>query len=287
MRREILASRTPETLTRSRYEHKLLLGEAEALALEIALADRLALKLFPCGDATRIVTIYLDRRDGLLARHALEDRGAHLRVRVKGFFPAEPPFDEEGGEVPWGTNRSAAGRVPRAAGANAPAERIARELGADPAAALSSAASPGLALEVKRRRAGLTRKERIWCRPAELPVLLAGADDARCRRLRLDRIAPGVRPLCMVGYVRRVYEDPAATLRVTVDRRLGRAVAGAAELALLATGVPPEVPATPDAPVVAEIKHLGPLPGWIADTVERAEARFSKLVWALRGVVER
>ena len=241
MRREILAERASETLTQARYEHKLLLGEEEALALEIAVADRLALKLFPCGEATRIVTLYLDRRDGLLTRHALENRGAHLRVRVKGFFAAtEPPQT-----------------------------------------------TPGLAVEVKRRRRGLTRKERIWCVPAELPDVLAGRGDGNARHLRLDRIAPGARPVCLIGYERRVYEDPAATLRVTIDRRLGWAPAGGAEVALLATGLPPAVPPAPEAPVVAEIKHLGPLPGWIAGTAGRADARFSKLVWGLSALVRR
>jgi hypothetical protein len=241
MRREILASRTPETLTRTRYEHKLLLGEEEALALEIAVADRLALKLFPCGEATRIVTLYLDRRDGLLSRHALAARGAHLRIRVKAFFAATdaPP------------------------------------------------ATPGLALEVKRRRFGLTRKERVWCLPPELPVLLAATADPRARRLRLDRIAPDARPLCLVGYVRRVYEDPAAMLRVTIDRRLGWRPAGGAELAQLAQGLAPEIPPAPGAPVVAEIKHLGPLPGWIEAAAGRARPGFSKLVWALSALAGR
>ncbi len=258
MRREILAARAPETLTWARFEHKLLLREEEALALEIAVADRLPLKLFPCGEATRIVTLYLDRRDGLLHRHALEGRGAHLRVRVKGFFAA-----------PASADRVLLGPLGEANAA--PANQVLE----------ASVPTPGLALEVKRRRGRLTRKERVWCLPAELPALLAGVDDPRTRSIGLHRLLPGARPLCVVGYVRRVYEDPSGTLRVTIDRRLGRARAGTAELMRLAAGLPPEVPATPDAPVVAEIKHLGPLPAWIAAKAGQAEAHFSKLLWAL------
>jgi hypothetical protein len=413
MRREIFGARSPEALTRARIERKLLLGEEEALALEIAVADRLALKLFPCGETTRIVTLYLDRPDGLLVRHALEGRGAHLRVRVKGFFPApsapgsnglpaslvvpvDPPApamhavvsENQASPEPRGGNGSAVtgalagdpalrssgpGGIPerRGAGRHAgapvstegqgprgsdrspdpagsgdhvsvrksnhgsrrigPASTRADAIppadgnhalrpngsprppdadgfagaaslvedpgrgggrrpvpgngvpGGDPAAPASLApvpTTPGLAVEVKRRRGGLTRKERTWCLPAELPALLAG-EDPRARRLGLHRIAPGARAVCLVGYLRRVYEESSGTLRVTIDRQLGTAEAGPAELARLVAGLPPEVPPAPDAPVVTEVKHLGPLPGWIAGTVARAEAPFSKLVWAL------
>jgi hypothetical protein len=385
MRREMFGARSSDALTRTRYEHKLLLREEEALALEIAVADRLALKLFPCGETTRIVTLYLDRPDGLLSRHALEGRGVHLRVRVKGFFPAPPTpagnelpaiplpavyavlapavetpgahepsaatvasgnqrvgpgrlFDTSGetgasatgagaeGLPPDGPDRlldtageNGAAAAPLLAGhpgIRAGAPRRAHEAAGgeglaeamhlpdghgrpgrrrpshgngvpdgDPAALASLAAppapsTPGLAVEVKRRRGSLTRKDRTWCLPAELPALLAG-EDPRARRLGLHRLVPGARPSCLVGYLRRVYEDPSGTLRVTIDRQLGTVPGGPAEVARLVAGLPPEVPPAPDAPVVAEIKHLGPLPGWIVGTVGRAEAHFSKLVWAL------
>lgn len=241
MNGELQTAPFPEALTRARYEHKLLLREGEELAIEVAVADRLPVKRFPCGETTQIVTLYLDRADGLLARHAMEQRGAHVRVRVKGFFSAIDPLR--------GTTE--------------------------------------LAVEVKRRRGGLTRKERVWCMPPELPEILAGRGDGDVRRLRLGRIAPGALPVCVVGYERRVYEDPAATLRVTIDRRLGCARAGSREVALLAAGLPAGVLPAPEAPVVVEIKHMGALPGWIASVAGRADARFSKLAWALLALAGR
>lgn len=87
-----------EQLTRARFERKLVLDDAGALAFQLALAGRLFPRRFAGSDRTLVTSIYLDRPDGGLVRRVLRGAGAMTRVRVKLYQPAGagaagPPVD--------------------------------------------------------------------------------------------------------------------------------------------------------------------------------------------------
>jgi hypothetical protein len=134
-------------------------------------------------------------------------------------------------------------------------------------------AIPGrVVLEVKRERAGLTSKERLWLRREEV------ADALRA-------VAPGhgvLAPLVATSYRRVVYQ-PGGAWRVTIDDAL---TFYPASWALFAPGAPAWAaglgpPVGREERVVVELKHTpGALPPWL-EALARAAVPYSKFAEAV------
>jgi len=126
-------------------------------------------------------------------------------------------------------------------------------------------------LEVKRERAGLTSKERLWVLREDVPDAARG-------------LAPGhgaLAPLVATSYRRVVYQ-PGPAWRVTLDDALSF---HAATWALFARGAPPwagtlGAPLGREERVIVELKHApGALPGWL-EALARGAVLYSKFAHA-------
>jgi hypothetical protein len=131
-------------------------------------------------------------------------------------------------------------------------------------------------LEVKRERAGITSKERVWVPRAEVAGALA------CR------VAPAfgrLDPAVATSFRRQVFQ-PCAGWRVTVDRDLTFHEAGwellGADAAAWGALLPAPFGAEPR--VIVELKHgLDGLPAWLAALAARAQP-YSKFAAAIMQV---
>jgi hypothetical protein len=128
-------------------------------------------------------------------------------------------------------------------------------------------------LEVKRERAGVTTKERVWVPRGDARAVLAGTG-AVALSVADARLAPVV----AVRYERHVFQT-CATWRVTLDRRLAFHDVGWSAFDDGRRLAPPF--ARSDAAIL-ELKYAGDgVPAWLAGLVDARARRFSKFVEAV------
>lgn len=269
------ASKSATSITDERQEIKYLLGAATGRELAVELNNRLPKHHFK-GPGARplpgaqhwVTTVYFDTADRKLFRQA-KSQGGGLKVRAKEYYDEHPGL--------------------------AQTARDRRELVRH---------APLLWVELKLSREGQSGKRRVGIPKTEVPhVFEQGriseriveiqreaygeeADEilAELEELRARFDSP-LRATALVNYRRDAWQDEAASLRVTVDRRLAffrppeDLWSSSDELHRRRLGSP----VRSQEGFVLEIKSVGPQPDWLAKCLERLAiraTRFSKFLAA-------
>lgn len=168
--------------------------------------------------------------------------------------------------------------------------------------------APLLWLELKSRDGDLSGKRRIGVPKRRLMALLDSVSiDDELRAIQrqahggdgeaalgelvrfLERLGKPLRPSAAVNYRRAAYQDPAGSLRLTVDDELAfyapREALWASESPLTRAVLGPPVAVEPR--LVVEVKHLGMLPSWLPEALTAMGAErtdFSKFAAATEAV---
>lgn len=168
--------------------------------------------------------------------------------------------------------------------------------------------SPVLWVEVKGKHQGRTYKRRIGIPKTDVNAFFqrgevseamhalqvqqrgAKADDVIAELLDLrTRYPEPLRPSCLVNYRRTAFQNPAGTVRITLDQRLA-CFAPAADLLLQPKPLLREYlgRARYEEPAfILEVKLTGELPDWLEELMQSAQAQrfaFSKFVTASEAV---
>jgi SPX domain protein involved in polyphosphate accumulation len=168
--------------------------------------------------------------------------------------------------------------------------------------------SPVLWVEVKGKHQGRTYKRRIGIPKTDVSAFFergevsaamhaiqveqrgAKADDVIAELLDLrTRYPEALRASCLVNYRRTAFQNPAGTVRITLDQRLA-CFAPSADLLLQPKPLLREYLGRPryeEPAFILEVKLTGELPGWLEQLMKTAHAQqfaFSKFVTASESV---
>jgi hypothetical protein len=214
-----------------------------------------------------VTTIYFDTPSRRHFRGAVTNVAHNIKVRAKEYYDVHPSLAE------LATNP----------------EQIVRF-------------QPWVWIEMKRREGTRTMKRRFRLPKREVPTVFAGGQlspDALLHEAELHVALSGVSELvdytrslgeplhaaCLVNYRRLSWQDPNASLRLTVDLGLSffepPSDLWSRERALVKSTLGRARAQEPKA--VVEVKRRGPVPAWLSEALDRAEATpvsFSKFVAA-------
>lgn len=267
-------------ITRARTELKFLLSAEQVQQLVSVLDRRLQPHHYSGEDSSPlpfaqhfITTLYLDTASRTHYRAAQADRERSVKVRLREYYDVHPSL---------------------------------AELATTPEQILHHSAH--IWLEVKRREGNHTNKRRVRLLKRDVPKLFSVAGGAQAQAIALDSTTSSeagqtlqdiaefcrsfeepLRPDCLANYERLSWQDPAHTLRLTLD--LGLAFfAPAADLweteRVLSRDVLGPVRGGISSGVL-EVKYLGQLPAWLQqelDAVGLKSQRHSKFLGASQAV---
>lgn len=225
-------------LAEDRIETKYLVSNTATNRLVCKLLSQLPVHRFTGEGANRlpephhfITTVYFDTasHDHLKAAHA--DPEHNVKIRAREYYDLHPSLTEL---------------------ATSPAQIVHFQ--------------PWVWLEVKRRDAGRSTKQRLRLAKHELPNVLCGAHS-------LWPAGP-LRPSCVVNYRRIAFQDAMGALRITVDLDIGF-YRPPADLWTCVSGLVRGsfgAPADVERGVLVEVKRSAAAPDWLAQALAAAQA---------------
>lgn len=211
-----------------------------------------------------ITSVYFDTTDRSYFAAARRDQHNHVKLRAKQYYWLQPAL-----------------------------------AGVDSALEQGSSCPPRLWLELKRREGLFTSKRRMQLPKAaaarlfdqpELALLGSADVDARALLEHLQAQSEPLRPSAAVNYQRMAFQNPAGTVRVTIDLDLAFFRAPPDLLLSSRTLSRSELgaPAGLEARAVVEVKRIAALPSWLADALAAtagSPVAFSKFVAASEAVL--